>query len=161
VVTALAAFVVNLSVESISGFKFWAVLSIMEHGDVVASFLAYVAVNAGARSSQLRAMCGAPLGHTASGTHGRSAHSTARSQSTVNATRRECLRDGSVRAAAVEQSPSLVLGVGACAAASRGLQSVTAPPAPLSLCPPQPWSRPVWRSRCMWGRRPRARASLR
>lgn len=45
-ITALAAFTVNLSVENISGFKFWATLTIMERGNLVGSFLAYVAMNA-------------------------------------------------------------------------------------------------------------------
>ncbi|PNW88649.1 hypothetical protein CHLRE_01g038700v5 [Chlamydomonas reinhardtii] len=46
VVTALAAFAVNLAVENISGFKFWATLTIMERGDVLGSYLAYTAMNA-------------------------------------------------------------------------------------------------------------------
>ncbi|GLC67770.1 hypothetical protein PLESTF_000605500 [Pleodorina starrii] len=46
VITALAAFAVNLSVENISGFKFWATLTIMERGNLLGSFLAYVAMNA-------------------------------------------------------------------------------------------------------------------
>ncbi|GIL91065.1 hypothetical protein Vretimale_9495 [Volvox reticuliferus] len=46
VITALAAFAVNLSVENISGFKFWATLTIMESGNLVGSFMAYVAMNA-------------------------------------------------------------------------------------------------------------------
>ncbi|KAG2496165.1 hypothetical protein HYH03_005767 [Edaphochlamys debaryana] len=46
VVTALAAFAVNLAVENISGFKFWATLTIMESGDVLGSYLAYTAMNA-------------------------------------------------------------------------------------------------------------------
>ncbi|KAG2444895.1 hypothetical protein HXX76_001631 [Chlamydomonas incerta] len=45
VVTALAAFAVNLAVENISGFKFWATLTIMERGDVLGSYLAYTAMN--------------------------------------------------------------------------------------------------------------------
>lgn len=45
-VTALAAFAVNLAVENISGFKFWATLTIMERGDVLGSYLAYTAMNA-------------------------------------------------------------------------------------------------------------------
>ncbi len=46
VITALAAFAVNVSVENISGFKHWATLTIMEGGDVMGSYLAYVAMNA-------------------------------------------------------------------------------------------------------------------
>lgn len=37
---------VNLSVENISGFKFWAVLTLMERGYITASFFIYAAFNA-------------------------------------------------------------------------------------------------------------------
>lgn len=45
-ITALAAFAVNISVENISGFKFWATLGVMERGHVFLSFLIYIAINA-------------------------------------------------------------------------------------------------------------------
>jgi len=44
-VTAVAAFAVNVSVENISGFKFWATLSLLNEGRVVLSFLAYLFMN--------------------------------------------------------------------------------------------------------------------
>ena len=44
-VTATAAFAVNVSVENISGFKFWATLSLLGHGHTMLSFLVYVAIN--------------------------------------------------------------------------------------------------------------------
>lgn len=37
--TAIAAFAVNVSVENIAGFKFWATLSLLEKGYVGGSFL--------------------------------------------------------------------------------------------------------------------------
>jgi hypothetical protein len=45
VITAAAAFAVNLGVENISGFKFWATLTLLERGQPVASFLVYALVN--------------------------------------------------------------------------------------------------------------------
>lgn len=45
-ITALAAFAVNISVENISGFKFWATLGVLERGHVFGSFLIYTAINA-------------------------------------------------------------------------------------------------------------------
>lgn len=46
VCTAIAAFAVNIGVENISGFKFWAVLTIASQGSYLASFLVYVVINA-------------------------------------------------------------------------------------------------------------------
>jgi chloride channel 7 len=45
VITAAAAFAVNLGVENISGFKFWATLTLLERGQPVASFLVYALIN--------------------------------------------------------------------------------------------------------------------
>lgn len=46
VCTAIAAFAVNIGVENISGFKFWAVLTIASQGSYFASFLIYAVINA-------------------------------------------------------------------------------------------------------------------
>mmetsp|Transcript_23545 Transcript_23545/g.51672 ORF Transcript_23545/g.51672 Transcript_23545/m.51672 type:complete len:861 (+) Transcript_23545:337-2919(+) len=46
VTTALAAFTVNLSVENISGFKFWATFAVVEQSGFFASFLVYALINA-------------------------------------------------------------------------------------------------------------------
>jgi chloride channel 7 len=45
VITAAAAFAVNLGVENISGFKFWATLTLLERGHAFASYLVYVLIN--------------------------------------------------------------------------------------------------------------------
>ena len=45
-VTAIAAFVVNLGVENISGFKFWATLTILQRSGYLSSFLLYASINA-------------------------------------------------------------------------------------------------------------------
>lgn len=45
VVTAFAAFCVNVSVENLSGFKFWATLSLIGRGHILLSFIVYVAIN--------------------------------------------------------------------------------------------------------------------
>ncbi len=44
-ITAVAAFAVNVSVENISGFKFWATLLLISKGYVTLSFLVYLAIN--------------------------------------------------------------------------------------------------------------------
>lgn len=46
VVTAGAAFAVNLGVENISGFKFWATFTIIEKGHYLGSFVVYTLINA-------------------------------------------------------------------------------------------------------------------
>jgi hypothetical protein len=49
VATAVTAFLVNLGVENISGFKFWATFSLLERGGLgwgLASFAAFTAMNA-------------------------------------------------------------------------------------------------------------------
>eukprot|EP00879_Flechtneria_rotunda_P004562 GHRR01004817.1.p1 GENE.GHRR01004817.1~~GHRR01004817.1.p1 ORF type:complete len:654 (+),score=198.62 GHRR01004817.1:480-2441(+) len=45
VITAAAAFAVNLGVENISGFKFWATLTLLNRDQVFASYLVYVLIN--------------------------------------------------------------------------------------------------------------------
>jgi chloride channel 7 len=45
VITAGAAIAVNFGVENISGFKFWATLTLLDQGRAVASFLVYVLIN--------------------------------------------------------------------------------------------------------------------
>lgn len=45
VVTAAAAFAVNLGVENISGFKFWATLTMMDKGWLFGSYCVYVSIN--------------------------------------------------------------------------------------------------------------------
>ena len=45
IITATAAFAVNVSVENISGFKFWATLTLISKGHVALSFLVYVCIN--------------------------------------------------------------------------------------------------------------------
>ena len=43
--TASAAFLVNLAVENIAGFKFWATLSVMQTSGYLTSFLLYSIIN--------------------------------------------------------------------------------------------------------------------
>eukprot|EP00983_Pelagomonas_calceolata_P104499 1159035-Pelagomonas_calceolata.AAC.5 len=45
VITGIAAFAVNVSVENISGFKFWATLSLMNKGHIALSFLVYFSIS--------------------------------------------------------------------------------------------------------------------
>ena len=45
-IVAFFAFAVNLSVENIAGFKFWATLTLLARGHPVWSFLTYVGANA-------------------------------------------------------------------------------------------------------------------
>lgn len=45
IITAGCAFAVNLGVENISGYKFWATLTLLERGQAVASYLVYVVTN--------------------------------------------------------------------------------------------------------------------
>ncbi len=45
VITATAAFLVNLAVENIAGFKFYATLTLLSRGHWIGSYLAYVAMN--------------------------------------------------------------------------------------------------------------------
>lgn len=45
VITAACAFAVNLGVENISGFKFWATLTLLERNQAFASYLVYVLIN--------------------------------------------------------------------------------------------------------------------
>ena len=44
-ITAGAAIAVNFGVENISGFKFWATLTLLDQGRAVASFFVYVLIN--------------------------------------------------------------------------------------------------------------------
>lgn len=44
-ITAACAFAVNLGVENISGYKFWATLTLLERGQAFASYLVYVLIN--------------------------------------------------------------------------------------------------------------------
>jgi chloride channel 7 len=44
-VTAAAAFAVNLGVENIAGFKFWATLTLLQRGHAVAALAAYTLIN--------------------------------------------------------------------------------------------------------------------
>lgn len=45
VITAGCAFAVNLGVENISGYKFWATLTLLGQGRAFASYLVYVVIN--------------------------------------------------------------------------------------------------------------------
>ncbi len=47
IITAGCAFAVNLGVENISGYKFWATLTLLERGQAFASYLVYVSINCG------------------------------------------------------------------------------------------------------------------